>query len=147
MRSRDKLKNYISTTTISKAPNMAVQLYKMRSLLPYNYVTFWSRGLAKSREKLNTLYLQYRKSYDYQTRQGLTYYEGLPLIKSHNSLNAVHVRSRDKFKTLYHHYHNAYSQETWKGNDLPWGTPTDKVAWQFNHVVLWDHGTNSKRLS
>ena len=89
---------------------MAAQLYKMRSLLPYNCMTFWSRGLAKSREKLNTLYLQYRKSYDYQTWQGLSYYEGLPLIKSHNPLNAVHVWSRDKFKTLYPHYHNAYSQ-------------------------------------
>lgn len=30
----------------------------------------------------------------------------------------------------------------WNKGDLTWGTPTYKVTWSFNHLVLWDHGIN-----
>ena len=38
--------------------------------------------------------------------------------------------------------HNAYGNQTWKGVELQWGAPTDKDAWPFAHVILWDHVTN-----
>ena len=51
------------------------------------------------------------------------------------------VRLREKFKMLYLHYHNAYEHQIWQGGDLPWGAPTYKVIWPFDHMVLQDYVT------
>ena len=40
------------------------------------------------------------------------------------------------------HYHNAYGHQTWQGDDTQWRTPTHKITWSFNHVVLWGHLKN-----
>ena len=61
------------------------------------------------------------------TKEGkiVTYYEGLPPINSHKSLN-MYVRSMDKFKTLYFHYNNTFGpanlSEWWNTtkNSHPW---------------------------
>ena len=41
----------------------------------------------------------------------------------------------------YFYYHNDYGHHTWQGSDLPWGAPTHKISWPFNHVVLQNHLT------
>ena len=43
-----------------------------------------------------------------------------------------------QIKTLYLHYHSAYGHQTWQGDDLPWGAPTHKITWHFDHMVLQD---------
>ena len=35
-----------------------------------------------------------------------------------------------------------YSYQTWQDGDLPWGGPTHKITWLFDHVVLQDNETN-----
>ena len=51
-----------------------------------------------------------------------------------------------KFSSLatktYLHYHNVCGHQTWQGGELPWGSPTHKIIWPFDHMVLQDHGTN-----
>ena len=47
-----------------------------------------------------------------------------------------------ELKTLYLHFHNDYGYQTWLGGDLPWETPTHKVTWPSDHVVLQDHLIN-----
>ena len=39
----------------------------------------------------------------------------------------------------YLHYCNANGHLTWQCDGLPWGAPTHKVTWPFDHVILWDH--------
>ena len=47
-----------------------------------------------------------------------------------------------QLKTLYLDFHIDYGYQTWLGGDLPWETPTHKVTWPFDHVVLQDHLIN-----
>ena len=46
------------------------------------------------------------------------------------------------FGTWNLHYHNDYGHQTCQGGDLPWGSPTPKILWPFDHVVLRDQVTN-----
>ena len=49
-------------------------------------MTLWKRGLVKSREKLKLLYLQYHSAYSQQVYKMVIYLDGLPSVKSHDSL-------------------------------------------------------------
>ena len=49
-------------------------------------MTLWSRGLSKSHDKPNSLYLRYHGVFHQQTWQGMTYLEGLLFLKSHDPL-------------------------------------------------------------
>ena len=60
----------------------------------------------------------------------VTFHEGLSRIKSHGTL-----KSRGKLKT-YLQYQSGYGHQTWQDGNLSWWTPTHKVTWQFDHVVL-----------
>ena len=72
------------------------------------------------------------------------------LLSSHVSHWQNHVtiwcrgrfRSPGKLKLLYLHYRNTYDNLTWQNGDLPWGAPTYKVAWPFDHMFLQDDETN-----
>ena len=57
-------------------------------LLPITSQGSWSFGLAKSRDKLNPLYLLYFSAYGQQTCKLLTYFEGL-FSYGHKTLNQV----------------------------------------------------------
>ena len=59
------------------------------------------RGLVRSHDKLNTLYLHLQKIHRHQTKQGA-------------DLNdyVTNTRSRVNLKNLYHHFH-----QTWSGAD------------------------------
>ena len=37
---------------------------------------------------------------------------------------------------------SVYDYKTWQDRNLPWWTPTHKIAWLFDHVALLDHVTN-----
>ena len=52
------------------------------------------------------------------------------------------VRSCDKLKSLYLWYHSTYGHITSQDCNLPWWAPAQKVAWHFDHVVLWNLVTN-----
>ena len=57
------------------------------------------------------------------------------------------ARSHDKVKPLYLQYRSAYGHQIWEVGNLPWGTPTLKVTWSFNHAILVDHVANWKNIS
>ena len=48
-------------------PNLADWFHGIRNFLPYSHSTLWSRSVAKSLDKLNTLYVHYRNDYNHQT--------------------------------------------------------------------------------
>lgn len=51
-------------------------------------------------------------------------------------------------ETIILHYYGAYNQQSWQDDDIPWESPTNKVAWVFdhhNHVVLQKNATNYKK--
>ena len=50
-------------------------------------------------------------------------------------------------QTSYLNYHNAYGHQTWQGIDLSWGSPTNKITWPFDHVVLQYHVTNQNHYN
>ena len=62
-------------------------LLTMRGSHPLNHLTFWSRGLVRSRDKLNSLILHYH-SITMTTKLGrmVAHLDGLLPIKSHDSL-------------------------------------------------------------
>ena len=68
----------------------------------------------------------------------MTYLEGFLTIKPPGALITwSYVKN---YKT-YLYYHNTYDQHASHDGDIQWGPPTYKVAWSFNHVVLWGHLT------
>ena len=47
--------------------NLAEWWLTLISFFPSSYSTLWSRGLARSRDKLKSLYIHYQSAYDYHT--------------------------------------------------------------------------------
>ena len=43
----------------------------------------------------------------------------------------------DKCKTLYLHFCNTYDHQTWLSGNLWLGSPTFKVTWPCDYVVMW----------
>ena len=83
-------------------------------LLPITSQGPLSCGLAKLRDKLESLYIHYYSAYDHQTYKLLTYFEGL-FPYGHNTLNQVVLLdnwSCDKLKSLYLNYYSAYGHQT-----------------------------------
>ena len=54
-RSSDKLKHYISSTTVSMDTKLGRIVVYPKRLLPKELLTLWSRGLPRSREKLKNI--------------------------------------------------------------------------------------------
>ena len=76
-------------------------------------MTLWSRGLARSHDKLKPLYLYYYSPYGHQTWLDSDLPEDLSTIKSINTDHVVFAKSHDKPKPLYLHYQSAYGHQTW----------------------------------
>ena len=58
-----------------------------------------------------------------------------------------HVVFRNQ-DTIILHYYGAYNQQSWQDDDIPWESPTNKVAWVFdhhNHMVLQENARNYKK--
>ena len=68
-------------------------------------------------------------------------------VNSKSRLKQGHVESCPSTTKTYLQFHNAYGHQTWQGGVLPWGAPTHKVTWPFDHVVLRDHLTKLKTLN
>ena len=119
-------------------------------------MTLWFPGLARSRDKLNSIYLQYHSVYDRQIWQ-LTLRSNWisPILQCQWSTNlagwwhrmsssdtwrqiilqsSALVKSRDILNALYLHLLKSYEHHTRQGADFQWQSPTLKVAWPFDHV-------------
>ena len=69
VRSRDKVKTYFQYHSAYCHQSLHAVTY-LKGLLPISYPTLLLLGLARSREKLNPLYLRYPNAYGHQTWQG-----------------------------------------------------------------------------
>ena len=101
-------------------PNVAGLWLNLRSSYPC-YLGLWSRGLARSRDKLKSQCLHYHNDYTHQTWQDFN----LPCVG----------RSREKLKILYLHYHNFYSHKAWQDDDWPWESPIQNFTLPFDLVT------------
>ena len=104
-------------------------------------MTLWSRGLVRSRGKLNPLFLHYRNAYGRQIWQDDTSLEGLLPIMLLNTSRCSRglARSPDKLKTHFH-YHNACGHKTWHDGGLSW-TPSSHVIYPstHDHIITWSY--------
>ena len=101
-------------------------------------MTLWSRGPARSCDKLKPLGLLYYSAYDHLTWQGGDLPWGAPIVIINWSF--YHMVLLDHVTNLKH-YIATYDYQTWQGDDMLWRTPTQKVFWFFNHVVFRGHVT------
>ena len=103
---------------------MAIKLGRMITypdeLLSIKSLTFWSRCLVRSHDRLNWLYLHYHSVCGHHMWQD----GNLPWWALNMALwlHGV-VRSRDNLKS-YLHYHSACDHNTRQDGDLPWGVST-----------------------
>ena len=88
----------------------------------------------------NYYYHHYHSAYGRQTLQIGDFLWGAPVDIVKSAFNPWSCEIT--WQTLYLYYHNTYGHQPWQGGDIPWGAPNHKVAWSFNHVVLWGHVTN-----
>ena len=103
-------------------------------------MTPWSRGLARSRDKLNhyistttmpmvTLPMANLAGWWLALRGSYTW--------CYSTLRSSGLTiSCDKLKLLYIHYHDAYGHKVWQGCDLPWGGPTHEA---IGLVINWKY--------
>ena len=54
------------------------------------------------------------------------------------------LRSCDSLKIFYLHFHSVYGHQTWQDDNLPWGIPSHKVIWPFDHFILQNRVINEK---
>ena len=92
-----------------------------------------SRGLVRSRDKLNTLYLHLHWTNGHQTWQA----EDLRLDAS-TLWASDNVRARDRLKILNLHDHNDYRHQTCHGGHISKEVLTQKVTSQQTFVGLED---------
>ena len=72
----------------------------------------------------------------FKSSKEVTYWKRHSPIKSKNSLKPCSRETTRQIETLYLHYHNVCVYKTLQKGNLPWGAPTNKVKWYFNHVAL-----------
>ena len=98
----------------------------------------WSRGLARSRDRLKPLYLHWHNVYGHQTCSD----GDIPCQTVNHKVirNFEHVIlqghvTKKSFISLLYFY---YGKQTWQNDDFAWWVPTYNVTWPFDHVALWD---------
>lgn len=134
VRTSDKLKTYICTTTLPTATKLGrVMTYREGLLLiklPGHLITWSCKITWKIRKCFISTITMLTNA---KLSSVVAYGERLRPIKSNDHLNKWYVRSRDRLKTLNL---NAYGTHTCQGGDIRLVAPTQKVIWPFNHV-LW----------
>ena len=66
----------------------------------------------------------------------ITYNNGLPPIKSHDSLITWSCEITRQIRSLFFHYQSAFDQQNRRDDNLPGWDLTHKVTWPFYHVIF-----------
>ena len=74
--------------------------------------------------------------------KGVTYYEGVPCIKSHDAWIMWLCRITWQTKTIIFSLPQCLWLQNWQDGDLTWPASTHKVTWPYNPGFLQDHVTN-----
>ena len=104
-----------------------------------NSYNLWSRGLARSCETLDVLYLYYNKTYGFQTWQGGDLWEASALKVSQPFKHVVTWDHVINWKHL--HYHNAKGHQTWQDCYVQWRAPSTKSECL---LITWFYKVTSK---
>ena len=109
-------------------------------------MTLWTRVLLRLRDILKPLHLQLALylTASMATKLGrmVTNVEGLLPIIFLSPLVTWSYEITGQTKTIKSPQSPCLLHQTWQECGLPWGSPTHKVIWSFNHVFLRDHVTN-----
>ena len=123
-------------------PHLAGWWLTMRGSHQYGRMTLWSRGLARSHDKIKYISVT---SVPMAIKFGrrTTYIEGLLPMKLFDHLITWSYKITWQTKTII----SPLPQCLWPPNfapnfDLPWRATTHKVTQPFGHVVLQDYVTN-----
>ena len=94
-------------------PNLAKPLYTIKSHLQQCHKISSSLGLAGSCDKSNMWYLYYHKTCGHETWQVVSYYIGLPPIKSGNPLSSWSYEIMRQIKNILSLLTQSQSAFTW----------------------------------
>ena len=123
---------------------LAAYWLTIRDSHPLSHMTFWSRGLPRSRYKLKPLYLYYYSVCGHQTRHDGDLPWKSPRYKVTWTFDYVtwSFEILWKIKAIISSLSQClYRHQNWQDGDLPWGTPTNNITWPINHMALWGHVT------
>ena len=97
------------------------------------YSTVWSRGIAKSRDTLKSLYLHYHNFYDHKMCQD----DGLPWVTATQKSHDHSITWEIKIAT--YPLKNFYGYQFWQGRYIHWGASFHKFTRSFDHMVFQGH--------